>query len=1125
MHEHISLHASPPIRGRAILVLVLVVGLVSTALLAAPMFLNMQWVRDAFLHEFEQRTGHRLAMDQLDLRLFPRPRLDLRQVEIFDHTSEAPLLAADRLDMALQIWPLLGGRVVAAYVVVERPRATVRHDRSGQWTIESRTPDSASSKAGTPVNLLAMVRNLLIVDGQVTIVDESRQPQPAPLQLASLQATMTEEIAGRKAKIQLSGELLQGAGSALINIDGSFLLLDGAAATGEMSDRAVPVQAEGNILMHQLDLRHMAGWFGMPPPSSGFDAPAQLTGKVRLVPRPTGYDLIVADWKVGLSELSLQGTATVAGLGTGTSRFSATLSASSMPIKHTLAQMPTEWISEEIRDRLAQHAVDGFVSLHDTHLSGTLGGTLHLNVTGEMEIRDGRFLPGSTHPAVRDLSATVLYDLEQIRVVGLRANYGPVRFSDGDVLITDWRREPTADVRISGEARAADMIALLVDRGRFPQIDVGLSQLEQVSGDIRMATHWSGQPAKAGMKLVETSATIHNLGFRHVALAIPFRQIQGRVTLSPTEIRLDSLHGQAGFARVEAGGRVMLGGEPAFQDMVLKVTADGEDIAPWLQQTGTEEFRPDVKGPILLSAAVTGLVGTPRFKGTLTLDGAALEVPHVFTKSKGAPAGIQFDGELTKNRVLSVRRSELVFPPVRIVGEGSIHLTDELDFRMRIVSEELSLDRLPRGVTFGPIQAGVLKAGLKMEGRMADRASWLTSGRLHFTQGILKSEQLHDPVRNLTMGLRFNGKNIDVGRLTFNIGESDVRVSGSIANWMEAPHGKFVVESSQIDVGALNLTGGTGLPLAEAFPVLKSWWTKGSVEVTLLIDHAYYERFLLTGLSCRVRFEQGLLTIDRISGDTNDGHMGGRLVLNMPERGTNSMRSAFHASGVPVERLLALVEERHRLSGWMTVAGRIQAEFEHGRLHRSSVSSRRPISIIIEDGRLFYSPAISKILSVMNLPALLEGKVDLAKEGMPFDRWKAVFSVEDGIIKFNEFLLDSPILKISGTGRYDFISDQFDAVLVTSPLGPYSDLLKSIPLFGKLFAGERQGFDTAIFEVKGPASDPNIAYLPAESLMAGAKGTAKLAFDLLVNAITLPKEAFSMAEDLFVDDEEPTEKF
>lgn len=97
-------------------------------------------------------------------------------------------------------------------------------------------------------------------------------------------------------------------------------------------------------------------------------------------------------------------------------------------------------------------------------------------------------------------------------------------------------------------------------------------------------------------------------------------------------------------------------------------------------------------------------------------------------------------------------------------------------------------------------------------------------------------------------------------------------------------------------------------------------------------------------------------------------------------------------------------------------------------------------------------------------------------------------------------------------------------LLVTSPLGHYAAMLKTIPLFGTLFAGERQGFDTAIFEVKGHAKDPDLRFLPAESLTTGVKGTVQLAFDLLVNAILLPKEAYSMTKDLFVDDEELSEK-
>ena len=371
--------------------------------------------------------------------------------------------------------------------------------------------------------------------------------------------------------------------------------------------------------------------------------------------------------------------------------------------------------------------------------------------------------------------------------------------------------------------------------------------------------------------------------------------------------------------------------------------------------------------------------------------------------------------------------------------------------------------------------------------------------------------------------LRFDGKNIDIRRLAFSVGDSDIRLSGSIADWLEVPRAKMVVESSQIDVQSLQLAGSDGSSSSESFPVMRTWWADGSLEATILVDHAYYERTLLSGLSCRARYEHGTLTIDRISGDTDDGHIGGRVVLNMSERNRRTVRSALQVSGLPVERVLSLIDDQRRVTGWMAARIGIQAEFGQNGVLRSTIKSRRPITIVLERGRMFYSPVLSKVLSLINLPALLKGKADLTEDGMPVDRMKAVFVVDDGIINLREFLLDSPILKISASGRYDFMDDKFDAVIAVSPLGQYSELLKNVPLFGKLFAGHRQGFDTAMFEVKGSAKDPHVVYMPAESLMAGAKGTVKLAFDLLANAITLPKEAFSMADEVPVEEDQVQE--
>ncbi|MBD0305109.1 MAG: AsmA-like C-terminal domain-containing protein, partial [Nitrospiraceae bacterium] len=98
------------------------------------------------------------------------------------------------------------------------------------------------------------------------------------------------------------------------------------------------------------------------------------------------------------------------------------------------------------------------------------------------------------------------------------------------------------------------------------------------------------------------------------------------------------------------------------------------------------------------------------------------------------------------------------------------------------------------------------------------------------------------------------------------------------------------------------------------------------------------------------------------------------------------------------------------------------------------------------------------------------------------------------------------VMKMTAAGNYEMSDDRLDAVVVVSPLGSYSQFLKSIPLFGKLFAGERQGLDTALFEVKGSLKNPDVRYLPLRSLAKGLTGLAQLAFDMLKNTIMLPKE-------------------
>jgi hypothetical protein len=87
-------------------------------------------------------------------------------------------------------------------------------------------------------------------------------------------------------------------------------------------------------------------------------------------------------------------------------------------------------------------------------------------------------------------------------------------------------------------------------------------------------------------------------------------------------------------------------------------------------------------------------------------------------------------------------------------------------------------------------------------------------------------------------------------------------------------------------------------------------------------------------------------------------------------------------------------------------------------------------------------------------------------------------------------------------------------VWAVSPFGSYSQFLKTIPLFGRLFAGDRKGLATALFSVKGSIADPEVTYLPMKSFATGLTGLAQLAFDILKNTVMLPIDLITPDDNL-----------
>ena len=88
--------------------------------------------------------------------------------------SARPMATVDRLEIHLELLPLLKGEVILPRVALLSPTVYLHQDRGGRanWTFENQAPTNAP--APKPSKLPA-VRDLLIQDGKLTLIDEMRR--------------------------------------------------------------------------------------------------------------------------------------------------------------------------------------------------------------------------------------------------------------------------------------------------------------------------------------------------------------------------------------------------------------------------------------------------------------------------------------------------------------------------------------------------------------------------------------------------------------------------------------------------------------------------------------------------------------------------------------------------------------------------------------------------------------------------------------------------------------------------------------------------------------------------------------------------------------------------------------
>lgn len=1071
-------------------------------------YIGPEHLKEILLTQIEKNFGRKVEVGKVRLKLFPRIQLELFDLTVYDLNSSQAFLKAQHADFILRFLPLLRREVVGKRLFIDQPELFIRRNHQGRWNFldvsDSSTLENRS--IGNPLRQILLVQEMRLNNGRMQLIDEFRSDGGRLVELHTLNFIMLAEPSRQTADLNFAATVQGGEGTSSLTMAGVMQQIPSETRISPASPEGeIPTfQFEGNVQGTNLRLRQVADFFGPRPIPERIQGAINLEGDLRIIPGVVGYDVVVSNMKADMHQLTMNGQVSLSGLLTAQPTFALTFSSSQITIGEGLDLFPAEWIHPTLPTVIAERDIGGSVSVVTATVTGIMNPEARLSLTGEFKIHDAHGIVDGKGTKAEQVSGTLLLDPDRMKIMELSGKYGKMDVGAGKALISFGEADPLLNLELKGTMLAVDLLPNIDASQLFQstRLTRAWKNLRDIKGTMQVTFRLKGPLSQPELiRYVGADFSPMDVSFQTSLVPQPISGLNGRLALSEQGAQFESLRGWLGATPFSLQGTITGKSDKTFENFTVTARPKSSEILELLPLSSSKKPMP--QGTVDAVMSLTGSVEAPKFKGTLDLTNTDVFLSQQFRKPLGEPATLELRGTLSKQAIPFLKQIDLVLPSLRLTGRGTIRLDDRFGIDAAFGISPISLTQVPTWLRPTNLGEGKVEVSLDVKGKGKDWTKWLVTGWVAVTNGVLQMEGLPGPIHNMNLRVKLIPQAAELKLLSFNLLDSNARVTGVVGRWQTDPTLVLKAESSRLNIDLL-------IPKEERSPIrdfLEDLAENNRVTIRADIENGYYKRLNFSKLTGRVTIGQGMIDIDRLRGKSLSGQVEGRLVIRLPKQQPASTESAVMIAGLPFEQVLSLISsEPSPINGRLFLTGNLQGNGSQPGGVSKTLNGGSELRI--EKGRIFRddSRAIWKIISLLHLPALLQGKVDLNKDGLPFDKITSTVTVQEGRMTSENIVVDSPVIKMTGAGTYDIRTDNLDFIVAVSPFGPYTSLLKSIPLFGRLIQGDRRGVATALFKVKGPLDDPKVDYMPVRSFSSGIGGLAKLALDVLVNAVKMPAE-------------------
>ncbi|MBI4839559.1 MAG: AsmA family protein, partial [candidate division NC10 bacterium] len=167
-------------------------GILLLAVLAAlllPALVNLERYRAILANRAGKALGREVTLGALRVSLWGGIGAEAKGIQIAQAAGfgSQPFLAADALQVRVQLLPLLRGQVKVSTAVLERPRIRLTHARDGRWSVDdllkphpapppTKPAPDAARPGKAPLLGGLLLSEVAVKGGEITLQDEARAP-------------------------------------------------------------------------------------------------------------------------------------------------------------------------------------------------------------------------------------------------------------------------------------------------------------------------------------------------------------------------------------------------------------------------------------------------------------------------------------------------------------------------------------------------------------------------------------------------------------------------------------------------------------------------------------------------------------------------------------------------------------------------------------------------------------------------------------------------------------------------------------------------------------------------------------------------------------------------------------